>query len=1091
MAAASPLFAGDCTWTAVPSSSNWSLPANWGGTAPVANDALIFGNSGIATLNNDLAANLALNGITFNAGASVFTLGGNAMNLNGNLSNNSSVTQAIALPMGLQAATVVVSGNSDVSFSGKLTSGILGGIAGANRTLTNNLSGAAKLTLGAIDLSIDPDTSVRTLTLNGAADVTINGPVANGSSAVAAANKLTYAGTGTLTISGSTGSTYTGSTTLSSGSLVLDFSSMAVPSNLLGLTNLTLGGAATLKGKNAAAVSQTFNGITTSANRAASLTVVPNGATTVDVTLGGMTRNAQSTMDFVLPASGSVTTTSANTANGIATNSSNSAYQTVGGTTWLTKSGTGPYTLSGLPAGSYGTTYTAATNVDVAGGDSVSGVTVNSLRFSGAPNKLLGLDGVNTVATGGVLVTPVATGSMISGGTIRGNANGASRELILINHASLEVASNIADNGSNSGLTLSGPGTTTLSGNNTFTGAVSINQGITKLGVSQVGTTSSPLGIGNAAAPSVTIASGAVLDLNGFNQTIGTLGTAEGAIRNSSGQPSSLTVKNNGIQNGINIIGGDINLISDIGSGNQYQLNTSLKNFSGSLSQRSGNIRSNNFSADFSNALIVLDVAAAGAIGTNGTLGTNNRLYLNAGTGNLPNDIEVLSNGFIAQNASGRTLTGRLSGSGVLNIMDGSDTLTADNSAFTGTFNLWQAGTTILFNSSSSSSQAAKFTFSTEGTLSSTSAYVANMAAGGTVHMGELSTTGATSNSRLRNNVNNTTATFSVGALGTDSSFGGVIANGSGTNQITALTKVGTGKLTLTGSSTYTGNTTVQEGTLAILAPRSISASSPVNVSAGAKLAGTGIFPGTVTAAGSIAPGTSVGTLTTGPTTLTGSLDIEVSGVAADKLVVSGNLNISGATLNVTELSPATQPSYVIAEATSLTGTFAIKNLPAGYSVAYTATQIIINQTGSGYDAWKTLPANGLTAGVNDGVNDDPDHDGVANLLEFVFGGVPAGTGASSQSGLPACSLTPTHLVLSFKRTDLSEGDVTIKVQWTNDLSLWSAAHEVAIGATSAGMASIAEDSPSAALDTVEVSIPRTEESAGHKLFARVLVSRP
>ena len=43
----------------------------------------------------------------------------------------------------------------------------------------------------------------------------------------------------------------------------------------------------------------------------------------------------------------------------------------------------------------------------------------------------------------------------------------------------------------------------------------------------------------------------------------------------------------------------------------------------------------------------------------------------------------------------------------------------------------------------------------------------------------------------------------------------------------------------------------------------------------------------------------------------------------------------------------------------------------------------------SAYESWALEPAQGLTAGVNDGPDDDPDHDGIVNLMEFVLGGNP------------------------------------------------------------------------------------------------------
>jgi autotransporter-associated beta strand protein len=60
------------------------------------------------------------------------------------------------------------------------------------------------------------------------------------------------------------------------------------------------------------------------------------------------------------------------------------------------------------------------------------------------------------------------------------------------------------------------------------------------------------------------------------------------------------------------------------------------------------------------------------------------------------------------------------------------------------------------------------------------------------------------------------TVTWSIGGLNTSTTFAGGVENKS-TSAITALTKVGTGTLTLTGlTNTYTGATTVNAGTLQI-----------------------------------------------------------------------------------------------------------------------------------------------------------------------------------------------------------------------------------------------------------------------------------
>src|SRR5262249_12095549 len=66
---------------------------------------------------------------------------------------------------------------------------------------------------------------------------------------------------------------------------------------------------------------------------------------------------------------------------------------------------------------------------------------------------------------------------------------------------------------------------------------------------------------------------------------------------------------------------------------------------------------------------------------------------------------------------------------------------------------------------------------------------------------------GATGSTRgqILNSVVSTTATLSVGNNDSTTTFAGIIKNNGGTGGTVALTKVGTGTLTLTGPNTYTG----------------------------------------------------------------------------------------------------------------------------------------------------------------------------------------------------------------------------------------------------------------------------------------------
>ncbi len=81
------------------------------------------------------------------------------------------------------------------------------------------------------------------------------------------------------------------------------------------------------------------------------------------------------------------------------------------------------------------------------------------------------------------------------------------------------------------GITKTGAGTLTLSGSNTYTGATNVNQGTL-----QAGTTTNAFGVNSA----VTVASGAVLQIAGRNNSIGSL-TGLGTVENASATSATLT----------------------------------------------------------------------------------------------------------------------------------------------------------------------------------------------------------------------------------------------------------------------------------------------------------------------------------------------------------------------------------------------------------------------------------------------------------------------------------------------------------------------------------------------------------------------
>ena len=126
----------------------------------------------------------------------------------------------------------------------------------------------------------------------------------------------------------------------------------------------------------------------------------------------------------------------------------------------------------------------------------------------------------------------LSTGSIEGGGAIY---LGFENLAVGGNNLSTNFSGVLQDGGISGGrggsLTKEGTGVLTLSGNNIYTGSTTVNSGTLQAGIA------------NAFAPhsDYTIATGAALDLNGFNQTIRGL-TGDGSVINSGGAIPTLTL---------------------------------------------------------------------------------------------------------------------------------------------------------------------------------------------------------------------------------------------------------------------------------------------------------------------------------------------------------------------------------------------------------------------------------------------------------------------------------------------------------------------------------------------------------------------
>jgi autotransporter-associated beta strand protein len=472
----------------------------------MAGGKLALVKSGTGTWTIGFASNVATftGGITISAGTlrSASTTAGQA------LGSGNSVTLA-------NASGAIL----DIS-SGTTTNGIqtIGALAGGGTTGGNVTLGANTLTLG------------------------LDNSIATYAGAISGTAGITKIGTGTQTLTGT--NIYIGVTRVNAGTLALDFSASSAPvTNIIAATSVLnlAGGTLGLTGKASTTNSQTFASTTLVAGSASGISLTADvTANPLLLNLGAITRGAGTTLDLSLPsgsqtATNGVRTTTANTRNGVFITASDIAYATIGGATWagLSSGNLVDFTSAG---GSYSTgvaSYVTTNNVDVVDGDAPgTNFTVNTLRFNGG-TKALTLSGpTNVVSTGGILVT-AGTTATITGGTLR--SSGTADALQFLNFGTqLTVESIVANNGSDpTVVTLVGPGTTILNGANTYTGATHVTGGTVRLGHASA--------LGVLSALSFADRASAILELNGFDLTVGSL--AGGGGQGTNGQA---TVGTNG-----------------------------------------------------------------------------------------------------------------------------------------------------------------------------------------------------------------------------------------------------------------------------------------------------------------------------------------------------------------------------------------------------------------------------------------------------------------------------------------------------------------------------------------------------------------
>ncbi|MCW1925704.1 autotransporter-associated beta strand repeat-containing protein [Luteolibacter arcticus] len=334
--------------------------------------------------------------------------------------------------------------------------------------------------------------------------------------------------------------------------------------------------------------------------------------------------------------------------------------------------------------------------------------------------------------------------------------------------------------------------------------------------------------------------------------------------------------------------------------------------------------------------------------------------------------------------------------------------------------------------------------------------------------------------------------TLTLGQSNATNAFGGTIENGSGT---VALTKIGTGILTLSGANSYGAGTMINAGTLlADNTTGSATGTGAVTVHSTATLGGMGTISGDVTVetGGTIAPGGSVGTLATGALTISGgtlATEIDSSGSpTADLVEVTGDVDLDGP-LVATDI--AGNPAIVtlgtkltlITYTGNLTGTFDGLAEEATVVIGSNTFKIRYDDSNAvtiealapvaGYSSWASINAPSQTP------DQDFDNDGIANGVEYVLGGLATSQDAGKA---PTASVSGGNLVFTFLRDrDSRTPDTDVFIDVGTTLAAWPL--NFTVGDVTGGGVTVIDNLDGT--DTVTLTVPQTPDTAK---FARLRV---
>jgi autotransporter-associated beta strand protein len=471
-----------------------------------------------------------------------------------------------------------------------------------------------------------------------------------------------------------------GNLTLDGGSMSLDYIGSTASKVLTGSgANSTLilqGGLLVFAANSGTAVTQGFaNG--TALNAAGHTDVTGALTGTITYNAGSISRVAGTTIDFS-PKSGNLTfaiQTSAGNTNGLL--GSGTAFATVnGGTNWAVQSGV---VIAGL-AGFSTNIYTANANTDVTANANPPTFTTNSLRFN-VPNLSVGLTGINSLQSGGILVTPSGGADQITGASATLVASG---EMIVHQYSSGAFTIGAAISAT-SGLTKTGPGTLFLSGNNTgLTGPINVNRGgLVVTGQTAAVNSASAINFNDDRIDNFTFGGLQFFNVTLPNNTNGTImppirmsafSAADYGTYFSTGAATSSTVTLSGVISSVAGLTTSVRFTGDPANTSGFNL-TNTNTFTGNVSLYQGSLGIN-ADANLGNSAnqLILQVNSTSAGGL---------VFLNGGVNVARPVVAQLPTRIVSNGTDSNTISGLITGNGGL-YKDGTGTLIIGGSSFGG-----------------------------------------------------------------------------------------------------------------------------------------------------------------------------------------------------------------------------------------------------------------------------------------------------------------------------------------------------------------------------------------------------------------------